>query len=438
MRPLDGVRRYQIIIAALFLVACAGYLLAVHILGIETEVVRDRFWKNAEPLFEGEVPVMEYPPFALVFFAIPRLFADTPWGYNVAYVAEVLVFMVIGLLLVSKLAERMGHDQRRAMLVYAVLTLLMLEFVVDRYDIFPAILTLASFYMFASRRHGWACLLLAVATMTKLYPAVLFPLYFLYLAHGRRWRDAGVSALAFFGSAAAIAAVAWVINPELITNFLSYHTDRPLQIESVPSSAVYVLSLLGLADYRIQPFADPGSFGSDNMVGPVPDAVAGAMMPLMVALILAVYAAYAYARRRGADDSGLRLIGLAAVAVLMLFMVANKVFSSQYLIWVIAPIAFVAVSGSGAFERRVLLLTVLTFVLTQANFAYNAGYLGGGENIDDLGMAVILARNVLAVWLTCEVVGEMRRSIGGADGDGSRARGPSLTERLRTLARRPA
>ena len=414
MKAVDGVRKYQIIIAALFLVACIGYLVAVHFLNIETEVMRDRFWKNAEPLFNGEVPVMEYPPFALVFFAIPRLFADTAWGYNVAYVAEVLVFMVVGLLLVSKLAERMGHDQKKAMLVYAILMLLMLEFVVDRYDIFPAILTLASFYMFASKRHGCACLLLAVGAMTKLYPAVLFPLYLLYLAYGRQWRDAAVSCAAFLGTCVLIVGVAWLINPELITNFLSYHTDRPLQIESVPASVVYLLSMFGLTDVWIQPFADPDSFGSDNLMGPLPDAVASVMMPLMVVLILAVYAYYAVLRHRGVRDDDLRLIGLAAVAVLMLFMVANKVFSSQYLIWAIAPIAFVVASRDTGFERRLLWLSVLVLVLTQANFAYNAGYLGGGENINDLGMMVILARNVLAVWLTCMVLGGMRRPAGDA------------------------
>ena len=414
MKAVDGVRKYQIIIAALFLVACIGYLVAVHFLNIETEVMRDRFWKNAEPLFNGEVPVMEYPPFALVFFAIPRLFVDTAWGYNVAYVAEVLVFMVVGLLLVSKLAERMGHDQKKAMLVYAILMLLMLEFVVDRYDIFPVILTLASFYMFASKRHGCACLLLAVGAMTKLYPAVLFPLYLLYLAYGRQWRDAAVSCAAFLGTCVLIVGVAWLINPELITNFLSYHTDRPLQIESVPASVVYLLSMFGLTDVWIQPFADPDSFGSDNLMGPLPDAVASVMMPLMVVLILAVYAYYAVLRHRGVRDDDLRLIGLAAVAVLMLFMVANKVFSSQYLIWAIAPIAFVVASRDTGFERRLLWLSVLVLVLTQANFAYNAGYLGGGENINDLGMMVILARNVLAVWLTCMVLGGMRRPAGDA------------------------
>ena len=415
MVRIDGsVRQYKIVLSALFLIACICFLVGVHITGVETEVMRDRFWKNAEPLFNGEVPVMEYPPFALVFFAIPRLFVDTAWGYNVAYVAEVMVFMVVGLLLVSKLAERMGHDQKRAMLVYAILMLLMLEFVVDRYDIFPAILTLASFYMFASKRHGCACLLLAVGAMTKLYPAVLFPLYLLYLAYGRQWRDAAVSCAAFLGTCVLIVGVAWLINPELITNFLSYHTDRPLQIESVPASVVYLLSMFGLTDVWIQPFADPDSFGSDNLMGPLPDAVASVMMPLMVVLILAVYAYYAVLRHRGVRDDDLRLIGLAAVAVLMLFMVANKVFSSQYLIWAIAPIAFVVASRDTGFERRLLWLSVLVLVLTQANFAYNAGYLGGGENINDLGMMVILARNVLAVWLTCMVLGGMRRPAGDA------------------------
>ena len=415
MKAVDGVRKYQIIIAALFLVACIGYLVAVHFLGIETEVMRDRFWKNAEPLFNGEVPVMEYPPFALVFFAIPRLFADTAWGYNVAYVAEVLVFMVVGLLLVSKLAERMGHDQRKAMLVYAVLMLLMLEFVLDRYDIFPAVLTLVSFYLFATRRYGWACLILAVATTTKLYPAVLFPLYFLYLAYNRQWRDAWVSTLAFFGTGAVIAAVAWIINPELITNFLGYHTDRPLQIESVPSSIVYLLSMLGLTDVSIQPFGDPGSFGSDNLVGPLPDAVAEAMMPLMVALMLVTYAVYAVLRHRGVSDDGLRLMTLGIIAVLMLFMVANKVFSSQYLVWIAAPVAFLVASGSGRTERRMFWLTVLTLVLTQLNFAYNIGYLGGGENINDLGMMVILARNIAAIGVTCLAVAGMYRCVRPAE-----------------------
>ena len=138
------------------------------------------------------------------------------------------------------------------------------------------------------------------------------------------------------------------------------------------------------------------------------------MMPLMIILILAVYALYAWARGRTSDE-GLRLLGFAVVAVLMLFMVANKVFSSQYLVWIAAPVAFLVASGSGRTERRMFWLTVLTLVLTQLNFAYNIGYLGGGENINDLGMMVILARNIAAIGVTCLAVAGMYRCVRPAE-----------------------
>ena len=429
MVRIDGsVRQYKIVLSALFLIACICFLVGVHITGVETEVMRDRFWKNAEPLFNGEVPVMEYPPFALVFFAIPRLFADTPWGYNVAYVAEVLVFMVVGLLLVSKLAERMGHDQKKAMLVYAILMLVMIQLIADRYDIFPAILTLASFYMFATRRYGWAGIILAVATMTKLYPAVLFPLYFLYLTYNRQWNDVLRNTLAFIGAGVTIAAVAWIINPELITNFLSYHTDRPLQIESLPASLVYPFSIFGLIDVWIQPATDPNSFGSDNLMGAVPDAVASVMMPLMVVMILAVYAIYAYVRHRGTDDGSLRIIGLAVIAVLMIFMVVNKVFSSQYVVWIVAPVAFIVASERSRFGKRLFLSVLAMFLLTQLNFAYNMCYLGGGSGINDLGMLELLLRNLVAVYIIVIVIQEIVRSVRSGGCEGSMNRPP-----LRTL-----
>ena len=79
--------------------------------------------------------------------------------------------------------------------------------------------------------------------------------------------------------------------------------------------------------------------------------------------------------------------------------------------WIAAPVAFLVASGSGRTERRMFWLTVLTLVLTQLNFAYNIGYLGGGENINDLGMMVILARNIAAIGVTCLAVAGMYRCV---------------------------
>lgn len=401
-----GVLRYGAILALVLLVASVVYLIVVHQLGIETEVIRDRFWKNAEPLFNGEIPIMEYPPLALVFMAIPRFFGDTPWSYNTAYVAEVLVFLVIGLYFTTKLAERFGHSQKRAMLLYAVLMLVMVEFVLDRYDIFPAIITLASFYFFCTRRYALAFVLLAVGTLTKLYPAILFPLFVICLAYERQWRDMVVGVVSFVVTGLVVVGIVWIIEPDMILNFLTYHEDRPLQLESVASSIIYLFSMFGLVTATIQPFAE-NDFGSDNLIGPVPDAVAGALTPLMVLLIVVLYILYIYLRRC-AGDLDMRILALAIVAALMIFMVVNKVFSSQYLIWAILPVVFAAMAVTeGRFGRRLFVSFLVTLLLTQLNFAYNAGYLAG--DINDLGMMIILLRNVVAVYVTCIVIGEMVR-----------------------------
>jgi len=58
---MDSVKRYRLILWALFGIACAVYLIVVDISGIDTEVMRDRF-KNADALFNGEAPVTDSPP----------------------------------------------------------------------------------------------------------------------------------------------------------------------------------------------------------------------------------------------------------------------------------------------------------------------------------------------------------------------------------------
>ena len=233
--------------------------MSVRCLDIETEVIRDRFAK-AETIFSGVFPVTEYPPLILVFIAIPRVFGSTPWGYETAYVAQMFVFMVVGLLLTSRLAERLEYDRRKAMLAYAVLTLLMLEFVLDRFDMIVMVFTLASFLMLVERRYAWAFSLLAMGTLLKVYPAILLPIYIVYLMNGGRAREAAEGFVAFVLTGVAVMAVCLMLEPNSITNFLGYNGYRPLQIESLAASVVYVVSVLGFADVWIQPSKYEGRF----------------------------------------------------------------------------------------------------------------------------------------------------------------------------------
>lgn len=140
---LNRVERYEVNLVIALAVAFACYFVTIYLGNLDTEVMSDRFWKNAEPLAHGEIPITEYPPFALFFFAIPRIFAGTPWGYNAAYVVLTYVAAVAGLVYMRRIAEAYGISQTRAMVIYGVLIVMFLQFVTDRYDIFPMVMTLA-------------------------------------------------------------------------------------------------------------------------------------------------------------------------------------------------------------------------------------------------------------------------------------------------------
>ncbi len=399
------ILRYGAILSLIFLVACIAYLVTVDMFGIETEVMRDRYWKNAYPLFHGDMPVMEYPPFALVFFAIPGLFANGPWSYNIAYVAEMFVFAVVGLYLVDRLAKDVGFDSRRAMVLYTILMLLQIEFVMDRYDIIPMIITLASLVMFVEKRHGRAFMFLAVGMMTKLYPAVIVPIYMIYMMGGSDIKGALRGGCVFALTSLVIVTAFWIIEPETVTGFMEYHSDRPLQIETVAASVLYPLSAVGLFDARIQLIGD-GSYGSDNLVGPFPNAVSEALVPLMIFSFIVLYAVCLFRRQRFASGGSKALV-LAIALALFLFLAVNKVLSAQYLIWLVPFLMYLVMeSDRSEGSRRLGILSVAMCLLTQLYFAYNTGWCGG--DINGLGMTLILVRNIVLIAIVCLIFAELR------------------------------
>ena len=394
---LDDYGKYRLRLVIAYAVACIGFLIAVFALNLETEVMNDRYWKDAEPLFNGHIPLMEYPPFALVFMAIPRLFGWTAEAYEVFYVMEVFVFMVIGLVYTDKLAIHFGKDRKNCMLAYSVLTVLLLEFVTDRFDIFPAVLTLMSFYYFVKSRYAWAFALIAIGMMTKLYPAMLFPLYFLIFAVKGEWKEAFKDTVIFAIVSLAIVVPVMILEPDMISTFLDYHADRPLQIESVAASFIYPLSMLGLTTVTITSAKDPGNYGSDNLIGTVPDAVVGFLTPLMIIGVLVVCVFFAFVYKKADDEGRTKVLGLAVAAVMLVFMILGKVFSAQYLIWVISPIVFLMMYEKDMFKGALFRFTAAAFIMTQVDFVYNIGILHGGSNINDLGMIIILIRNILVI-----------------------------------------
>ncbi|MDO5852761.1 MAG: glycosyltransferase 87 family protein [Thermoplasmata archaeon] len=408
----DGVRRTRTIIALVYLAVSMLFLLDVYLDNAVTEVMRDR-WEDAQTLFGGEFPVTEYPPLSIIFIAIPRLVGWTVWGYEIAWVAMMFVVFLVGLEMVNRIAARLDYSPRRAMWMYAVLMIVMYEFVLDRFDAVAMVLALWSILLFMEKRYRWAFVVLAAATLVKVYPAILFPVFLICLAHGEGIKAALKGFAAFAVTGAAVVAVCCLINPDIITNFLSYNTGRPLQIESVAASPVYFLSRLGFSDWWIQAAGDVGSFGSVNVRGELADAVADAILPLTIAATVLLWLLYLVKVRSG-PRMDMRLLALACLASVLVFVTFNKVYSTQYTIWFYAPFMLIVMMSGRRFGDRTFLLMLAIAVLGLINYQYSYKMHDSGFFTDE-GMVVLLVRNIVHVALTYVIVREIWRSGTGRD-----------------------
>ncbi|MBQ7621527.1 MAG: DUF2029 domain-containing protein [Candidatus Methanomethylophilaceae archaeon] len=417
---MDRVKKMEIIYTVLLAIAFIGYLIAIYVLDIETEVIRDRF-PDADQLFNGDIPITEYPPLSLIFFVIPRIFFSDPFGYNIGYVIMIFVITIVGLHLMRRTAESFNMNPVWAMTIYSVLIALLLEYVADRYDIIPAVMTLASFYFFINKKMPAAFIILALAMMTKLYPAILLPIYLIIYMVERDWKGFATGTVWFLIGAAVVALPCLLIEPDLIMGFMGYHSVRPLEIDSFAATLIYPFSLFGLTDVWIQASTDAGSYGSDNLRGPLCDAVAPWLTPIMMVLIVLFilwYGQVRYGLKR--VDERAFVLSAAIFISLMIFILVGKVLSSQYIIWVIPFLALsLLLMKDHKLKWRIFWLSVATVVLTQINFAYTYLVTGGGESISSLSIIMILVRNLMLLAITLLLLKEIRnvRNHGSSDED---------------------
>ena len=420
LEDMDRVKKMEIFYTVLLAIAFIGYLIAIYVLDIETEVIRDRF-PDADQLFNGDIPITEYPPLSLIFFVIPRIFFSDSFGYNIGYVIMIFVITIIGLHLMRRTAESLNMNPVWAMTIYSVLIALLLEYVADRYDIIPAVMTLASFYFFINKKMPAAFIILALAMMTKLYPAILLPIYLIIYMVERDWKGFATGTVWFLIGAAVVALPCLLIEPDLIMGFMGYHSVRPLEIDSFAATLIYPFSLFGLTDVWIQASTDAGSYGSDNLRGPLCDAVAPWLTPIMMVLIVLFILWYGNVRYRLEKVDERAFVLSAAIFIsLMIFILVGKVLSSQYIIWVVPFLALsLLLMKDHKLKWRIFWLSVATVVLTQINFAYTYLVTGGGESISSLSIIMILVRNLMLLAITLLLLKEIRnvRNHGSSDED---------------------
>jgi len=328
---------------------------------------------------------VEYPPLAFLATLPPALLTLEYRPYRYLFSAYMLLLHVLNLWLAARLLRPQLSGAGSARVLWWSLAFLFAlgSVVVTRMDhlvVTSTLLVLLAFdraqHSSGGRRLGWAAAcgaLAALGVMTKLVPGLAAAAAaVLWWRSGASDRVRCIATCAAAGGAVLAACNAlmyWLAGSRYLDTF-RYHGLRGVQIESLYAGLIMLLRPFGVA-MRVEE-----SFGSTNLASGATELV----KHLSPVLFLLVFLALTLLRRWSADGRGALLL---TSLLLLAFMLTNRVFSPQYLIWIGAPWCVLAAETPRAQRGFVLFLGAV--LLSQLIFPR--------------GYPVLKALHPLAIWL---------------------------------------
>jgi glycosyl transferase family 87 len=359
--------RRAVVAAAVGLAVFAGVWGVLHV-GFyrHSQIVDTPVYQNyGDAIADGKVPYrdfgLEYPPGALPVFAIPSLLrspAGDLTGYRHGFEVEMLVcgglavlFVLSALLSLEAGPVRLGL----ALGFTAVAPLLLGSVVLSRFDLLPAALTVGALAALLAGRDRLGAGVLGLAVAAKLYPVVLVPVAGIWIWRRSGRRKALVS-LAVFAAVVAVCFLPFLaLSPHGLWESITRQSDRPLQLESLGAGVLLMLHQVAGVGITMD-----SSHGSQNLAGGGPDAIAALQSALQIVVLVGVWVWFA----RGPMERD-RLVR-AFAATVCAFIAFGKVFSPQFLIWLV-PLVPLVRGRRGLFAGAIL---ALALVLTQLWFPF--------------------------------------------------------------------
>ena len=357
------------------------------------------FWLQ-RPLFHT-LPV-EYPPLSILPFSLTLL----PPAPDTSLVFALWMLVVV---LAGYTGFLLFSTRRRAVIYIVYLVLGAAATILARYDIVPALITLAALWAAERRRFTLSYALLAAGILLKLYPAFVVPV--VALEHWRalrldtpdriapspsqplrtRWREylrldasrwvarglafcAGLVVAGFVGAA--------ILDSTGAFSLFGYAGERPIQIESLPATILWLGTIIGI------PARVNYSFTSLNYVGTLDP-----LLRPLSALALAGGCLWVYWRQaRGRLD-----VARAFLAAMAVVLVTNKIFSPQYVIWILPVVAYV--EGFDLLWLAIAVLTTYDFPII-----YQSQHPIEHVPFSWQFMPVVALRNGLLLWVTVRAI----------------------------------
>jgi uncharacterized membrane protein len=307
------------------------------------------------------------------------LLAAEPFG-DYAFAFKVLMAIVGAAALVGcgAVLSSLGRPALAPLLLVAVSPLALGSVFLNRYDIWPAFLTVVSLALLLRRRLAGAMAVSALGTATKIFPAAALPPA---VAWARRRGGAGQgrrAVLIWVGVVLAALLPFAAIGPGGLRFTFTIQATRHLETESLGGSLLLVADRLGLYDANIH----TGSPGSLDVFGALPSAIG--VLAMLAVIVAIVWITVQTVRRAPTGEQ----IVTATAAAITAYVAFGKVLSPQYLVWLVPLVPLVR-------SRLASVLLLAALVLTQIEFdhEYSGLHTVGGV------VWVLLARNVVLAGL---------------------------------------
>jgi hypothetical protein len=385
------------------------------------------YLEKATQLLAGLVPYrdfpFEYPPAAFVPMAVPLVAwpfgPPSPETYKWLFSGWVGMLMLgLGLVLARIVrlggragmepggpAEPLGVRLRSMALRLILLTAGAALALTWRFDLFPALLVMVALWAALDGRPAFAGIAIGLGVLAKLYPLAVVPALvvpWLSPVDVRRVVRFGVATglTVILGMAPFVA----LAGDDAFT-FLRDQAERGLQIESIGGGLALLGGLIGGAPI-------PMSFGYSAAEAEGPFAAAWlALLPAATAIgfgLLALIGWRRISQERAGDADGGRpraatIVTLAFASVLVL-LATSKVFSIQYVVWIVPFAALL--------RGRRFWLAAATVALTMPIHPLLYGALVDQEAIPIL---ILNARNALFAMLLASVMWDIARAPTGGD-----------------------
>lgn len=278
----------------------------------------------------------EYPPLAWPFILLPGLFVDTLEAYNLIYTAvDVICMFVIALVLIRVCGNRTKHIDL-LLIAYLIMTVLYVDQAVKKFDIIAVMMMSISLMMFVEKRYFGAVSFAIIGGLIKIFPFLLLPVFFIMVLRKRSELIATVIPLIawVFGLAIAAAmAMALGVDKDIIFGFLTFQGGRGFHVESfIGTLSVVICHITGNSTTYViaNHTKDVDNFICDALV----DYWIYIFLISMAAVALTIFIKYLKHGSEMEEGDNYKFLTSAVLAMLVTMLLANKVFSTQFIQWV--------------------------------------------------------------------------------------------------------